>query len=43
MAELEEISREQSHFSPHFLLIFLIYLACAVAILCKLGNIISVI
>ena len=37
MAELDEISRVQSHFSPHFLLIFLIYLARALAILCKLG------
>ena len=38
MAELNEISRVQSHFSPHFLLIFLIYLARALAILCKLAN-----
>ena len=37
MAELDEISRVQSHFSPHFLLIFLIYLARALAILCKLA------
>ena len=38
MAELDEISRLQRHFSPHFLLIFLIYLARALAILCKLGE-----
>ena len=38
MAELDEISRVQSHFSPHFLLIFLIYLARALAILCKLAR-----
>ena len=38
MAELDEISRVQRHFSPHFLLIFLIYLARALAILCKLGE-----
>ena len=38
MAELDEISRVQSHFSPHFLLIFLIYLARALAILYKLGR-----
>ena len=31
-------SRVQSHFSPHFLFIFLIYLARALAILCKLGE-----
>ena len=37
MAELDEISRVQSHFSPHFLLTLLIYLAHALAILCKLG------
>ena len=38
MAELDEISRVQRHFSPHFLLIFLIYLARALAILCRLGE-----
>ena len=38
MAELDEISLVQRHFSPHFLLIFLIYLARALAILCKLGE-----
>ena len=38
MAELDEISRVHRHFSPHFLLIFLIYLARALAILCKLGE-----
>ena len=38
MAELDEISRLQRHFSPHFLLIFLIYLARALPILCKLGE-----
>ena len=38
MAELDEISRVQWHFSPNFLLIFLIYLARALAILCKLGE-----
>ena len=38
MTELDEISRVQSHFSPHFLLIFLISLARALAILCKLGE-----
>ena len=38
MAELDEISRVQRHiFSPLFVLIFLIYLARALAILCKLG------
>ena len=37
MAELDEISRVQSYFSPHLLLVFLIYLARALAILCKLG------
>ena len=30
--------RLQRHFSPHFLLIFLRYLARALAILCKLGE-----
>ena len=34
MAELDEISRAQGHFSPHFILI---YLMRALAILCKLG------
>ena len=36
MAELDEIWRVQSHFSPHFLLILLIYLSRALAILRKL-------
>ena len=36
MAELDEIPRVQRPFSPLFLLIFLIYLARALAILCKL-------
>ena len=36
MQELNEISRMQSHFSPHFLLVFLICLVRALAILCKL-------
>ena len=39
MAELDEISCVQSHFSTHFLLIFLIYLARALAILCKLAMV----
>ena len=38
MAELDEISRVQRPFSSLFLLIFLIYLARALAILCKLGQ-----
>ena len=41
MAELDEISRMQSHFSPHFLLIILLYLMHALAILCKLANIVA--
>ena len=28
-AELDDISRVKSHFSPHFLLIILIYFVCA--------------
>ena len=38
MAQLDEISRVQRHFSPLFVLIFLIYLARALAILCKLVH-----
>ena len=38
MAELDKISRVQSLFSPHFLLIILIYLVRALATLCKLGG-----
>ena len=38
MAELYKISHVQSHFSPHFLLIILIYLMRALATLCKLGS-----
>ena len=37
MAELDKILRVQNHFSPHFLLIILIYLMHALAILCKLA------
>ena len=38
MAEFDEISRVQRPFSLLFLLIFLIYLARALAILCKLDD-----
>ena len=38
MAELDDISRVQGQFSPHFLLIILLYLVYALTILCKLAN-----